>query len=54
MKRPLLHTTAAPLMSAWCTRSAECAAIIAIFAFVRKNAASPLPLSSAAASRTLR
>ena len=40
------------LMSAWCTRLAECAATIAVFAFVRSNAASPLPLSSAAASRT--
>ena len=40
------------LMSDWRTRLASCAATIASFAFVRWNAASPLPFSAAACSRT--
>ena len=51
---PPALTTSQPnsLMSDWRTRVAACAAIIAMFAFVRWNGASPLPLSSAASSRT--
>ena len=50
--RRLHYVSTNSLMSAWRTPLAKCAAIIAIFAFRRWNAASPLPLSSAADSRT--